>query len=177
MGEVRVTAVAGLHHQVPEHTYVLEAAGFRVYFGGDSLVIGAHHELRERFGGFDLALLPCNGLRIRIELNREVAASAAAAAELCRSLRPRYAVPIHYAFRGNVLTERLVIKHSLTGATDLQLAARHAAPRTEVRILAPGEPFVIEPALSGAAEPGSPAALGASSPGSAIRTKVCTAST
>ena len=144
MGGVRVTAIAGRHHQVPEHTYVLEAAGFRVYFGGDSLVVPAHRELRERFGPFDLALLPCNGLRIRIELNRQVAASAASAAELSGFLRPRYLVPIHYAFRGNALTERLVIKHSRTGASELQAAARHTAPGTQVRILAPGEPLLIE---------------------------------
>jgi L-ascorbate metabolism protein UlaG (beta-lactamase superfamily) len=141
---------------VPEHTYVLEIDKFRVYFGGDSLVLGAHRQLRERFGPFDLALLPCNGLTIRIELNRQVVASAAAAAELCGLLRPRYMVPIHHAFRGNAFTERVVIKHALTGATDLEAAARHRAPETQVRILASGEPLAIEP--GGAASNARPAA-------------------
>lgn len=62
------------------------------------------------------------------------------AAELCGALHPHYAVPIHYAFWGNALTERLVIKHSRTGATDFQAAARRLSPQTTVCILSPGEP-------------------------------------
>jgi L-ascorbate metabolism protein UlaG (beta-lactamase superfamily) len=69
--------------------------------------------------------------------------NAQEAAELCAALRPRYAVPIHYAFRGNALTERLVIKHSHTGAEDFVAAARQLCPETEARILAPGKPLTV----------------------------------
>lgn len=143
LGDVKVTACPGLHHQVPELTYVLEGHGCRVFFGGDTLLIPALRELPERFGPFDLAFLPCNGLTIRIAGNKQVVMNAQEAAELCAALRPRYAVPIHYAFRGNVLTERLVIKHSHTGAEDFVAAARQLSPETEVRILAPGEPLTV----------------------------------
>jgi L-ascorbate metabolism protein UlaG (beta-lactamase superfamily) len=94
LGDVTVTACPGLHHQVPEMTYVLEGHGLRVFFGSDSLLIPALRELGERFGPFDLALLPCNGLIVRIKGNKQVVMNAHEAAELCTVLRPRYAVPI-----------------------------------------------------------------------------------
>jgi L-ascorbate metabolism protein UlaG (beta-lactamase superfamily) len=143
LGEVTVTACPGLHHQVPELTYVLEGKGLRVFFGGDSLLIPELRSLRERFGPFDLALLPCNGLIIRIKGHKQVVMNAQEAAELSASLRPRFAVPIHYAFWGNAVTERLVIKHSRTGASDFAVAAHQLSPETEVRVLATGEPFSI----------------------------------
>jgi L-ascorbate metabolism protein UlaG (beta-lactamase superfamily) len=146
LGDVTVTTYPSLHHQVPELTYVIEANGFRVYFGADSLLIPELRTLRERFGPFDLALLPCNGLIVRVELNKQVVMNAEEAASLCASLAPRYAVPIHYAFWGNAVTERLVIKHSRTGAADFLAAARRWSPETEVRILAPGDPLQIAPA-------------------------------
>jgi L-ascorbate metabolism protein UlaG (beta-lactamase superfamily) len=156
LDDVTVTACPGLHHQVPELTYVLEGHGLRVFFGGDSLLIPELRSLRDRFGPFDLALLPCNGLVIRIKRNKQVVMNAQEAADLCAALRPRYAVPIHYAFRGNAVTERLVITHSRTGAEDFVAAARHLSPETEVRILPTGEPLSIpvqtQSALSPAVE-------------------------
>jgi L-ascorbate metabolism protein UlaG (beta-lactamase superfamily) len=143
LGEVTVTACPGLHHEVPELTYVLEGNGMRVFFGADSLLIPELRTLLDRFGPFDLALLPCNGLVVRIKGNKQVVMSAGEAAELCAALHPRYAVPIHYAFWGNAVTERLVIKHSRTGAVDFAAAARVFSPQTAVHILAPGEPLSI----------------------------------
>jgi L-ascorbate metabolism protein UlaG (beta-lactamase superfamily) len=142
-GDVTATACPGLHHQVPEVTYVLEGQGFRAFFGGDTLLIPALRELPERFGPLDLALLPCNGLVVRIAGNKQVVMNAREAAQLCAALRPRYAVPIHYAFWGNALTERLVITHSRTGAADFAAAARQLSPDIDARILAPGEPLTV----------------------------------
>ena len=144
LGGVTVTACPGLHHQVPELTYVLEANGVRVFFGGDTLLIPELLTLRDHFGPFDLALLPCNGLVVRVKLNKQVVMTAEEAAELCAALQPRYAVPIHYAFWGNAITERLVIKHSRTGAEEFARAAQRLSPETHVRILPPGQPLTIE---------------------------------
>jgi L-ascorbate metabolism protein UlaG (beta-lactamase superfamily) len=64
------------------------------------------------------------------------------AAELCRILHPRYAVPIHYAYTGGPIGDRLLVKHPGT-AQAFQQAAAQVAPETIVRILAPGEPLTI----------------------------------
>jgi L-ascorbate metabolism protein UlaG (beta-lactamase superfamily) len=139
LGDVTVTACPGLHHQVPEMTYVLEGHGLRVFFGADSLLIPALRELGERFGPFDLALLPCNGLIVRIKGNKQVVMNAQEAAELCTVLRPRYAVPIHYAFWGNtveVAEGEMVVTHWTARGT--HLGALHGIPASgrQVRVSA-----------------------------------------
>ena len=141
MGSVKVTAVPG-KHGVPEVTYVLEADGYTVYFGGDTLLIPELSEVAVRFPSIDLALLSVNGLQIRPMLNRQVVMDPQEAAELCRILRPRYAVPIHYAFTGGPVGDRLLVKHTGTPQA-FQQAANRLAPETTVRILAPGEPLIV----------------------------------
>jgi L-ascorbate metabolism protein UlaG (beta-lactamase superfamily) len=141
LGPVKVTAVPG-KHGVPEVTYVLEYDGMTVYFGGDTLLIPELSEIAVRFPSIDLALLSVNGLRIRPMLNRKVVMDPEEAAELCRILHPRYAVPIHYAYTAGPIGDRLLVKH--TGkAQAFQQAAAQVAPETIVRILAPGEPLAI----------------------------------
>ena len=54
--------------------------------------------------------LPINGLTIRPLLNRQVVMNAVEAAELTRVLRPRLAVPIHYAFTGGPIRDRFLLK-------------------------------------------------------------------
>lgn len=142
LGPVKVTAAPG-KHGVPEITYVLEANGYVVYFGGDTLLIPELSEIATRFPHIDVALLAVNGLRIRPMLNRKVVMDPEEAAELCGILRPRIAVPMHYAFDGGPFGERFLVKHEGTPQAFAQAAARHA-PSTTVRILAPGEPLAVE---------------------------------
>jgi L-ascorbate metabolism protein UlaG (beta-lactamase superfamily) len=141
LGPIKVTAAPG-KHAVPEVTYVLEYDGMTVYFGADTLLIPALSEIAERFPSPDLALLSVNGLRIRPMLNRKVVMDPQEAAELCRILRPRYAVPIHYAYTGGLIGDLLLVKHPGT-AESFQQAVAQLAPETMVRILAPGEPLTV----------------------------------
>jgi L-ascorbate metabolism protein UlaG (beta-lactamase superfamily) len=137
LGPVRITA-APAKHKVPEVTFVLESAGSRVFFGADTMRIAELDEIAHRFGPIDQALLPINGLTIRPLLNRQVVMNAVEAADLTRTLRPRLAVPIHYAFTGGPIRDRLLLKKDPRPETFLDAAA-DMAPDTKVHILPPGE--------------------------------------
>ena len=141
LGPLTITAAPG-KHKVPEITFVLEGLGLTVYFGADTLLIPELREVARRFPRLDLALLPVNGLTLRPLLNRQVVMNAREAAELCTVLRPRAAVPIHYAFTGGPIQDRLVLKYTGT-AEEFAREAAQRAPGTQVRILAPGEPLTI----------------------------------
>src|SRR5215468_1413714 len=97
LGDLRVTA-APARHSVPEVSFVVEGAGQRAFFGGDTLRIPALDEVARRYPRIDLALLPVNGLAIRPAFNRQIVMTAEEAAELAGVLRPLVAVPIHYAY-------------------------------------------------------------------------------
>jgi L-ascorbate metabolism protein UlaG (beta-lactamase superfamily) len=141
IGPVSITA-APARHKVPEVTYLLQGDGCTVFFGADTLRIPELDEIRNRFGEPDLALLPINGLTIRPLGNMQVVMTAAEAAELTATLRPRTAVPIHYAFTAGPLRERLLLK--MDGRTPLFVdAAAEAAPDTDVRVLDPGQPLTV----------------------------------
>ena len=139
LGPVRVTATPA-KHGVPEVTFVLQGAGRTVFFGADTLRIPELEEVARRFPTIDLGLLPVNGLKIRPALNRQVVMTAEEAAELCATLQPRLAVPIHYAFTAGPLRDRLLLKYDGTPERFRQAVARQA-PATQVRVLAPGEPL------------------------------------
>jgi L-ascorbate metabolism protein UlaG (beta-lactamase superfamily) len=141
LGPVRVTA-APAKHKVPEVTFVLESAGSRVFFGADTMRIAELDDIAHRFGPIDLALLPINGLTIRPLLNRQVVMNAVEAADLTRTLRPRLAVPIHYAFTGGPTRDRLLLKMDPRPEMFLDAAA-DIAPDTKVHILPPGEPLTL----------------------------------
>ncbi|WP_330182625.1 MBL fold metallo-hydrolase [Nocardia sp. NBC_01503] len=137
LGPVQVTA-APAKHGVPEVTFVLRADGDTVYFGADTLRIRELDEVARRFPEIDLALLPINGLSIRPLLNHRVVMDAAEAADLTRALRPRLAVPIHYAFTSGPLGDRVMTK-SVRNRPDLYRdAAADLAPETTVHVLDPG---------------------------------------
>jgi L-ascorbate metabolism protein UlaG (beta-lactamase superfamily) len=91
----------------------------------------------------DLALLPVNGLRIRPAFNRQVVMSAGQAAEYCAVLRPKIAVPIHYAFTAGPVRDRLFLGYDGTPG-QFQRDAAQRAPETAVRILVPGEPLTLD---------------------------------
>ena len=141
LGPVRVTA-APAKHGVPEITFVLQGSGKTVFFGADSLRIPELDDVARRFHPIDLALLPVNGLTIRPAFNRRVVMTAEEAADLCAVLRPRIAVPIHYAFTAGRLRDRLLLRYDGTPER-FQQAASRLAPDTEVRVLPPGEPLAF----------------------------------
>jgi L-ascorbate metabolism protein UlaG (beta-lactamase superfamily) len=144
-GPITITASPG-KHRVPEITYLLQAGGFTVYFGGDTLLIPALSEIPQRFPQVDVALLAINGLQIRFLGNRQDVMNPQDAAEFCRISRPRYAVPIHYTFTGGPIMDALALKYAGTPQEllrEFQQAAAKLAPETTVRILAPGEPLQV----------------------------------
>jgi L-ascorbate metabolism protein UlaG (beta-lactamase superfamily) len=141
LGDLRITA-APARHGVPEVTFVIRGAGTTVFFGADTLRISELDQVAERFPAIDLALLPVNGLQIRPAFNRRVVMTAEQAGELCAVLRPKVAVPIHYAFTAGPLRDRLFLKHDGTPERFQRAAADHA-PATTVRVLSPGQPLEL----------------------------------
>jgi L-ascorbate metabolism protein UlaG (beta-lactamase superfamily) len=137
IGPIRITATPA-KHKVPEVTYLFEGADSRVFFGGDTMRIAELDDIARRFGEIDLALLPINGLTIRPLLNKQVVMNAVEAADLTRTLRPRLAVPIHYAFTAGPVRNKLLLKMD-PRPTMFVDAAADAAPDTDVRVLDPGE--------------------------------------
>jgi len=144
VGSLQITA-APARHGVPEVTFVLQGAGTTVFFGADTLRIPELDQVAQRFAAIDLALLPVNGLQIRPAFNRRVVMTAEQAAELCAVLRPRVAVPIHYAFTAGPVLDRLFLKYDGTPERFERAVAQHA-PATTVRVLAPGQPLVLDAA-------------------------------
>jgi len=82
-------------------------------------------------------------------LNRKVVMNPADAAELCAILRPRIAVPFHYAYSAGPLRDRLLLKYH-NAPRDLPrefvevMATR--APEIVVHLLAPGDPLQVSAA-------------------------------
>lgn len=142
LGPVDVTATPA-QHGVPEVTFVIEAGGKSVFFGGDTERIAALDEVGERFADLDLALLPINGLRIRPAFNKKLVMDARDAADLAGVLRPRLAVPIHYAYTAGPVRDRLLLKLDRNRTDLFETAIAEVAPRTAVHVLSPGEPLTL----------------------------------
>jgi L-ascorbate metabolism protein UlaG (beta-lactamase superfamily) len=142
LGPVRVTATPA-RHGVPEVTFVLQDAGTSVFFGADTLRIDELDEVGRRFPDLDLALLPINGLRIRPALNKKVVMDAIEAAELTSALRPRLAVPIHYAFTAGPIRDKLFLKLERNRPDRYAQAVADRAPDTSVHVLTPGQQLSI----------------------------------
>ncbi len=141
IGDLRITA-APARHGVPEVTFVIQGAGTTVFFGADTLRIPELDEVAVRFPDIDLALLPVNGLQIRPAFNRRVVMTAEQAGEFCAVLRPRVAVPTHYAFTAGPVRDRLILKYDGTPER-FERAVAHLAPATSAQVLPPGEPLVF----------------------------------
>jgi L-ascorbate metabolism protein UlaG (beta-lactamase superfamily) len=141
VGDIQVTA-APARHGVPEITFVIQGDGKTVFFGADTLRIPDLDEVPRRFPEIDLALLPVNGLQIRPAFNRQVVMNAEEAAEYCSELRPKVAVPTHYAFTAGAMRDRLVLKYNGTAERFERAVARNA-PATKAHVLAPGEPLTV----------------------------------
>ena len=141
VGDLTITAAPG-KHGVHEITFVIQGGDRTVYFGGDTLCIPELGELPDRFGAFDLALLPINGLCIRPADNTQVVMNAREAAELTGFLAPTVAIPHHYAFTSGRLGDQLITKLEREPLRYLD-AANELAPRTTTIISAPGESVSI----------------------------------
>jgi L-ascorbate metabolism protein UlaG (beta-lactamase superfamily) len=144
IGSVRITAAPAKHKEllgIMQNTYVLEGAGFTVYFGGDTLLIPELGEVARRFPKIDLALLPINGLKLRPLMNRQMVMNAEQAAELTAILEPRVVVPIHYRYAAT-FPRTLLIEHERDPGAFVR-SVEHKAPGTEARVLTPGEPLEL----------------------------------
>jgi L-ascorbate metabolism protein UlaG (beta-lactamase superfamily) len=141
MGELTVTATPG-QHGVHEVTFVIQAGGRTVFFGGDSLRVPELDEIPERFGAIDLAILPTNGLCVRPLNLTQVVMDAEQAAELTAVLRPRLAVPQHYAFHSGWLGDRMITKAD-RDPRHFTAAVARLAPDVATRIALPGIPVGV----------------------------------
>jgi L-ascorbate metabolism protein UlaG (beta-lactamase superfamily) len=134
VGPLRITAAPGAHG-VPEVTYVLQAHGTTVYFGGDTRLVPALEEIPKRFPSIQLALLPVNGLRV---LGTQVVMSAEEAARFAAMLNAEVVVPIHYRFHGSWFTDTFILDYDGTPER-FATAVTRVAPNTVARILETGE--------------------------------------
>jgi L-ascorbate metabolism protein UlaG (beta-lactamase superfamily) len=141
VGDLTVTATPG-KHGVHEVTFVIQAAGRTVFFGGDSLRVPELDTIPDRFGHIDLAILPTNGLCIRPMNLRQVVMDAEQAAELTAALRPTLAVPHHYAFHSGRLGDQMITKADRDPRHYAEAVAR-IAPDINVRLVLPGTPVTV----------------------------------
>ncbi len=134
VGPLTITA-APAAHKVPEITFVIQANGSTVYFGGDSKLIPELRELPKRFPSIQLALLSINGLSV---LGEQVVMNAEEAAELAGLLGAEVAVPMHYRFKGSWFTDSFILSYD--GTPERFLAAiKRTASSTLATVLEPGE--------------------------------------
>ncbi|WP_326948999.1 MBL fold metallo-hydrolase [Amycolatopsis sp. NBC_01307] len=141
VGDLTVTAAPG-KHGVHEVTFVIQAGGRTVFFGGDSLRVPELDTIPERFGHVDLAILPTNGLCIRPLNLQQVVMDAEEAAGLTAALKPTLAVPHHYAFHSGQLGDRMITKGDQDPRHYADAVAR-LAPEIEVRLVLPGTPVLV----------------------------------
>jgi L-ascorbate metabolism protein UlaG (beta-lactamase superfamily) len=140
VGPLTITA-APAAHKVPEVTFVIQANGSTVYFGGDTRLIPELDELPKRFPSIQLALLSVNGLRV---LGEQVVMNAEQAADFAGRLSAEVAVPIHYRFHGSWFTDSLILSYD--GTPERFLAATKAsAPATAGVVLEPGQVLRLAP--------------------------------
>jgi L-ascorbate metabolism protein UlaG (beta-lactamase superfamily) len=142
--DVRVRAVPAVHESrrrplgpVSDAVgYVVEAAGRRIYFAGDTAVFDGMAEL----GPLDVALLPIWGWGPTLGAGHMDPDEAVRALEL---LRPRLAVPIHW---GTLLPIGLRRRHGHVLRDPVEAFARGAAeccPDVRLAVLAPGEDLAL----------------------------------
>ena len=70
--------------------------------------------------------------------------NAEEAAELTAALRPKLAVPQHYAFTGGTVGDTLFLKSDKYPAHFVE-AARRLAPDVPVKVISPGESLTVAP--------------------------------
>ncbi len=113
--------------------YVIEGAGTRTYFAGDTDLFDGMSELGP---GIDLALVPIWGWGPKMGPGHLDPESAAAALAM---IRPRLAIPIHHGTFSLPGSPRLWPWLLTRPAEEFVASAAMQAPDVEVRVLAPGE--------------------------------------
>jgi L-ascorbate metabolism protein UlaG (beta-lactamase superfamily) len=155
-GDLTVTATPG-QHGVHEVTFVIQAGGRTIFFGGDSLRVPEFDQIPDRFGPIDLAILPVNGLCVRPANMRQVVMDAEQAAGLTAVLKPALAIPHHYAFHSGWLGDRMITKADQDPRHYTDTLAR-IAPEIPARIVLPGievtVALVTHAKLAGTGRPG-----------------------
>jgi L-ascorbate metabolism protein UlaG (beta-lactamase superfamily) len=141
VGDLTFNAAPG-EHGVYEVTYVITGGGRGVYFAGDTLLTPELRTLTDRFGPLDVTLLPVNGLHLRMAGNKQVVMNAEEAAELTSVLRPKLAIPQHYAFTAGPIGDRLILKSDKDPTLYVD-AARRLVPDVPVAVIKPGERRVV----------------------------------
>jgi L-ascorbate metabolism protein UlaG (beta-lactamase superfamily) len=102
VGPFRATAVPAVDgFGDPQVSWIVEAAGTRIYHAGDTLFHGWWWRARMRTGDIDYAFLPVNGPRVDLPHRqppspRNAVMSPAEAAAAAHMLAAREAIPIHY---------------------------------------------------------------------------------
>jgi L-ascorbate metabolism protein UlaG (beta-lactamase superfamily) len=134
VGPLTITA-APAAHKVPEITFVIQANGSTVYFGGDSKLIPELRELPKRFPSIQLALLSINGLSV---LGEQVVMNAEEAAELAGLIGAEVVVPMHYRFKGSWFTDSFILSYDGTPERFLD-AVKKMASCVKALVLEPGE--------------------------------------
>ena len=75
-----------------EINFVFELGGWRCFFGGDALLSEHTHEIAQRCGQLDLAMLPVGGTEIWL---RRTTMNPSDAVRACEALKPKFALGIH----------------------------------------------------------------------------------
>jgi len=141
VGELTVTATPG-KHGVHEVTFVIQAEGRTVFFGGDSLRVPELDEIPDRFGKIDVAIMPVNGFCIRPAHMQQVVMDARQAAELTAVLNPTVALPHHYAFHSGRLGDQIITKGDQDPRHYTEALAE-SAPHIAARIVLTGTPVTV----------------------------------
>jgi L-ascorbate metabolism protein UlaG (beta-lactamase superfamily) len=141
-GELEITATPCRHGPPLSHPLVGDVIGFAlrhedrvVWISGDTVLYDGVREVAGRFD-VDTALLHLGGVRFPVTGPLRYTLTAREAVELCRLMRPRVAIPIHYEGWSHFKQGRDAIERELAGAGD--------DVRSRVRWLPIGEPVELE---------------------------------
>lgn len=142
IGPLRVSATPS-RHGTPDNTYVVRCGGRMVFIAADSLRVPEARSLVERYAHADVALLPIQGLRLRVWFHHQLVMDPEQAAVIAGLLQPHYAVPTHYRASWGRFRDRFLLQ--ATGTVEgFAAAMAREAPQTLVRVLPPGEPLEVD---------------------------------
>ncbi len=129
-----------LHATPCEHTgpapaevnFIIDCGDLRLFFGGDCRWSSAFAEIKKRFSGIDVAMLPVGGTLIFGTRTTMDPGDAARASEV---LAPRFVIPIHEG--GEWMPVPPASWHP-GRFTHFERALANSTSRSEARVLAPG---------------------------------------
>ncbi len=129
----------------PQVNWVIEAEGFRIFHGGDTMFHGAWWRIAKRYGPFDVAFLPVNGAIVNFPHLQPASPLPAAmtpreAAVASRILGAGLTVPMHYGLHN---PPAYIEVNDPLG--DFESEAKIAG--IAIRVLASGESFKLEKAV------------------------------